>query len=224
MNELGGYLSHIAFCLTRFKPMAKPATLDRRTQQRTTRWLEALRAGFEKTPRCTAHRRDGQPCRLPRMRGSDRCPRHCIGKERDRIDIAALPRLLRMAAYNNAVGDSARNRLANIERRRLRRDWQKDPTIEGATIALSANDERRVRQYLLRTHDIDLSGCCVLTGRVLTPAARDRLLWCGTHALSGHISLEAAQTRVRCILADEERHFERLTKNAKVRLDTADRV
>lgn len=204
--------------------MANRAALDRRTQQRTARWIEALRAGFKKTPRCTAHRRDGQPCRLPRMRGSDRCPRHCIGKERDKIDIAALPRLLRMAAYNNAVGDSARNRLANIERRRLRRAWQKDPTIEGATIALSANDERWVRQYLLRTHDIDLSGCCSLTGHFLTPAARDRLLWCGTHALSGHISLEAAQTRVRCILADEERHFERLKDNAKGSLDTADRV
>lgn len=223
MNELGAYLSHIAICLTRFKPMAKPTALDRRTQQRTTRWLKALRVGFKKTPRCTAYRRDGQPCRLPRMRGSDRCPRHCIGKERDKIDIAALPRLLRMAAYNNAVGDSARNRLANIERRRLRRSWQKDPTIEGATIALSANDERRVRQYLLRTHDIDLSGCCALTGRLLTPAARDRLLWCGTHALSGHISLKAANTRIRCILADEERYFERMNDNAKTHNYTVDR-
>lgn len=195
--------------------MAKRGALDQRTTQRIAKWLDALRAGFAKTPRCSAHRRDGQPCRLPRMRGSDRCPRHCVGKERDRLDLAAVPRLLRMAAYNNAVGDSARNRLANIERRRLRRAWQKDPSIEGATIALSPNDERRVRQYLVSTHGVDLSGCCSLTGRHFTPSAQDRLRWCSTHALSGHISLEAAQTRVRCILADEKRHFERMNGNAK---------
>ncbi len=40
--------------------------------ERETNEPEALRL----TPRCGARRRDGQPCRKPRMRGSTRCRLH----------------------------------------------------------------------------------------------------------------------------------------------------
>lgn len=192
--------------------MAKQAALDRRDPNYLARWLAGLQKGFQNAPRCAAKRRDGQPCRLPRMRGSDRCPRHCIGKERDRIDQAAYPRLLCTAGNNSSSGDRARIRLAAIERRRLRRAWQKNPTIEGSTIALSASDEKRVEQYLREEHGLTLSGVCALTERPFTPSGQDRLRWCAVHALSGRISQEAAAVRVKCILSDEQHFFERLYK------------
>ena len=190
--------------------MAKQATLDRRDPDYLARWMAGLQKGFQNALRCTAKRRDGEPCRLPRMRGSNRCPRHCTGKERDKVDQAAYPRLQCTASNNSSSGDRARTRLAAIERRRLRRAWQKDPTLEGSTIALSASDEKRVDRYLMNEHSLDLSGLCALTGRPFTPSAQDRLRWCAVHALSGRISQEAAAVRVKCILTDEQHFFERL--------------
>ncbi len=192
--------------------MAKQAIIDRRAPDYLARWMAGLQKGFQNAPRCTAKRRDGHPCRLPRMRGADRCPRHCVGKERDRVDQSAYPRLLCIAAHNTISGQRARTRLAAIERRRLRRAWQKDPTLEGSTIVLSASDERRVKRYLKEEHGFVLSGLCALTDRPFTPSAQDRLRWCAVHALSGRISREAAAVRVKCVLTDEKLFFERLHK------------
>ena len=54
---------------------------------------EQLMAGYWKAPRCTAQKRDGTRCRLPVVRGSDRCHFH-EGVERNPTCPAAGRRYL----------------------------------------------------------------------------------------------------------------------------------
>ncbi len=183
--------------------MGKMATLGSRDPLHIARWVEALHRGRRNAPRCSAVRSDGAPCQRPRMRNATRCPVHCKGTERDRADASDRERLLRQAVWDNGVGRKARQRLENIERRRLYRAWAKDPTLEGRTVILSAADEVKVGNYLLIEHGIALDGICILTGALFTPRAVDRLRWCGIHALSGHIDAAAAHQRLACILKDE---------------------
>ena len=184
--------------------MAVMATLGSNDPSHIAGWVRALCEGQRRAPRCTAMRRDGSPCKRLRLKGSTRCAVHCVGRERDRVDTAAVPRLIRAARWNNAVGRSARARLARIERRRLYRKWAKDPTIPGQTISLSARDRSRVCRHLLDEHAIALDGLCQATAAPWTPRAKDRLTWCAVHSLSGHIVHEAAVQRIRCILKDEQ--------------------
>jgi hypothetical protein len=190
--------------------MGKMATLGSRDPEHIARWVAALAAGRDAAPRCLAPLRNGCLCQRQRMRGAKRCPVHCKGAERDRVDAEAVARLRREAKWDNAVGRHARNRLENIERRRQNRAWLKDPTIQGRTVVLSLNDERRVKHYLKTTHGIDLDNECSATGFAFTPRAVDRLLWCGVHALSGHADFAAAAKRVECIFEDEKDQMKRV--------------
>ncbi len=190
--------------------MAGMFTLGSRDPNHIKRWVNALCEGQRRAPRCTALRRDGCPCKRLRLKGSTRCAVHCVGRERDRVDTAAVPRLLRASGWNNAVGRLARLRLEKIERRRLYRLWAKDPTIPGQTVALSSQDYNRVCRYLLEVHGIALDGLCSATAAPWTPRAKDRLTWCGIHSLSGHIGHEAAVQRIRCILIDERAQAQKI--------------
>lgn len=183
--------------------MAGMATLGSRDPDHIDRWVRALREGQHGAPRCTALRSDGCPCQRLRLKGSTKCAVHCIGRERDRVDAAAMPRLHRAAGWDNGVGRLARQRLEKIKRRQLNRAWAKDPTIPGSTVVLSDSDARRVRDYLLVEHGIALGGFCPATMAAWTPRAVDRLVWCGIHGLSGHVDRKAAAVRIACILRDE---------------------
>jgi hypothetical protein len=101
--------------------------------------------------------------------------------------------------------EKAARRLANIERRLLRRTWKHSPESPGSTLALEPASERQVRRYLRREHDLDV--CDPETRRPLTPRSIDNLKWIATMSLSGRITEERARQRVAGTLKAERSYW-----------------
>lgn len=162
------------------------------------RWRAALLAGLAKR-RCVAIARStGLRCRGIPLKFSDKCRCHCVRSERVAVDAKRLSWLERQLPRtgNAKVRANVEARIARIERRRLRWAWRTDPTVEGATILLSACDLDRVRDWLrhvARVDDFD----------ALTARCSDRLLWAGALCIARRTTEETALKSVRTALKDE---------------------
>jgi hypothetical protein len=187
--------------------------LGRRDQEHISRWLAAQWAGRRAALKCGALTREGRPCRRDRLRGADRCGHHLKGRERDTIDRARMERLHRELAGTNCEGLQRRikRQLRNIEKRSLHRLWLRDPTIEGATIDISAADDQSVQACLRNELGIDIERSDQVTGRELSARAVDRAKWAAYLLLQGTLDHEAARRRIASLLRAERKYWAQLT-------------
>ena len=149
------------------------------------RWRAALLAGLAKR-RCVAIARStGLRCRgyPAQVLHQVPMPLSC-GSERIAVDAKRLSWLERQLPRtgNAKVRANVEARIARIERRRLRWAWRTDPTVEGATILLSACDLERVREWLrscregrrFRRTNCTMQRPSPVGGRIVHRAADDR--------------------------------------------------
>lgn len=182
--------------------------LGSRDPDHIERWINAMVAGCRAAPRCEGVAKNGARCRGHRLHGSIFCYRHCRGAERDRIDAARLERQRRFAHSNCASErERALRQIRNIERRRLNRLWLRNPDIEGSTLELTRADDRRVREFLLASYNLDIDTVDTMTGRPLSFRARDRARWAALFGLSGKCDAEAVRRRIVLLLRDERRYW-----------------
>lgn len=179
-----------------------------RIKARASEWLRAMNEGRRRAPKCAAIAgTTGRPCLQPRLTGSDKCRHHLRGKARDALDrvrLAAAVRKLKTTT-NSIERRDAETTIRNIERRQLHRAWKLDPTLPGSTLALSADDEKRVRDWLREHHHIDLYNVEMAggEGRYMTPHCVDRLRWAAVMALAQRMDAETARRRVVAALRDD---------------------
>ena len=114
----------------------------------------------------------------------------------DKLRLEWLRKKLRRVFYNVRERALLEARVARIERRALRWAWKADPTVEGSTIALQAQDVARVYAWLRNVAGVEPDW--------LTARARDRCLWAGALRLSRRYDEEAALLKVKRALQDEE--------------------
>lgn len=115
----------------------------------------------------------------------------------------------RRFAHSNCASERQRalRQIRNIERRRLNRLWLRDPNIEGSTLELTRADDRRVREFLLASYNLDIDAVDTMTGRPLSFRARDRARWAALFGLSGKCDVEAVRRRIVLLLRDERRYW-----------------
>ena len=183
--------------------------LGSRDPAHLSRWRAALKAGYLAGPRCEGTTRLGQRCQRLPLYGASRCCAHLKGPERDKVDQVRLTRLHKQTLHGS-VGERQRalRQIGNIERRLLRGRWRKDPTIPAATIILTAVEERRAREYLLR-FGLDIEAADLETGELLTPCARDAARWAAQRGLAGFAEDRKVRQRITSLLRDERKYWAR---------------
>ena len=161
------------------------------------RWRVALIAGLAQKRCAGIARSTGLRCRGTPLKFSTKCRCHCLGSERIAVDAKRLSWLERQLprTANVKVRANIEARIARIERRRLRWVWRTDPTVEGATILLSACDRERVRDWLRHVAGVD-------DFDALTARCRDRLLRAGALCIARRTTEETALKSVRTALKD----------------------
>jgi hypothetical protein len=175
-----------------------------RIRARVPEWLAAMRAGRAAAPRCTAIKRDGHPCQRERMRGATKCEAHLQGAARDAVDLARLRRAQAALTSTNTKKRAEAERAIRVtKRRQTHRLWKLDPTYPGSTLELPANDERRVRGWLLHHHGIDLVFFRHGTGHHLSARAVDRLRYAGLMSLTNRMTADGGWRRVVVALRDD---------------------
>jgi hypothetical protein len=172
------------------------------------RWSKEQIEGRNRMPRCAALTRERRPCRHFALPGTPRCNHHLVGRERDRYDVARIPRLTAILDRKASVeAERASRALAAIRRRQLHRAWKIDPTLPGSTIpVLSAADADRVSRWIAE-RGLDLDGPLPISGQPATARARDRLLWVAILDLGGR--LDHPDQRIRAALQDDAEWFAR---------------
>ena len=182
--------------------------LGRKDRQHIDRWIGAMVAGQRTAPKCEAVTKQGAPCRRCRLWGSLRCSTHTRGAMRDAIDQKRLERQTRFA-HSGCVSERERAlaQIRAIKRRQLSRLWLRDPCVEGSTIALSPPDDRRAREFLLASTNLDIDAVDAITGRPLSFRAHDRARWAAFFGLSGRCDAEAVRRRIVLLLRDERRYW-----------------
>ena len=107
-----------------------------------------------------------------------------------------LRKKLMRAFYNVRERALLETRVSKIERRALRWAWKADPTVEGSTITLQAQDVARVYAWLRNVAGVEPDW--------LTARARDRCLWAAALRLSRRYDEETALLKVKRALQAEE--------------------
>jgi hypothetical protein len=182
--------------------------LGRKDPAHVDRWIGAMLAGKQAAPKCQALTKQGAPCRRCRLRGSLRCWIHTRGAMRDAVDQKRLERQTRFAHSSCASErERALAQIRAIKRRQLSRLWLRDPCVEGSTIALSPSDDRRAREFLLSSCNLDIDAADTITGRPLSFRARDRAKWAAFLGLSGKCDADAVRRRIVLLLRDERRYW-----------------
>jgi hypothetical protein len=177
--------------------------LGSREPEHLSRWFAALIAGRQARQCRAIARSTGRPCRAPPRRHAVHCRVHCSPQERREADLKRLPeieRLLRRPLH--PIPRANLEATANaIRRRALRREWRRDPTIPGATLALSPRDETRVRDFVLSEAGVRLDS-------LATARAVDRCMWAGALALAKRCTIPTARREIDRALRDERRWLE----------------
>jgi hypothetical protein len=171
-----------------------------RDREHLDRWFAALIAGRQARQCPAVARSTGRPCRAPPRRHANHCPAHCSWRERAEADRKRLPELeglLKRRLHPTPRGkvEAACNA---IRRRALRRQWRRDPTIPGSTLALAPRDEARVRDFLLGAAGVRL-------GDLATARAIDRCRWAAALAVSKRCTEATAMREIGRALDDERR-------------------
>ena len=175
------------------------AGLGCRDPDHIARWVAARNAGKAKL-RCAAiARTTGRPCLGVPLKFADKCSVHCRGAVRievDKLRLEWLRKKLRRVFYNVRERALLEARVSRIERRALRWAWKADPTVEGSTIALQAQDVARVYAWLRNVAGVEPDW--------LTARALDQCLWAAALRLSRRYDEETALLKVKRALQAEE--------------------
>jgi hypothetical protein len=159
-----------------------------------------MAAGRAKRQCVVIARSSEERCRRHSLKFSDKCPTHCIGVERIRVDEKRLKWLQRRRQKNFNADQKVRIEasIARIGRRRLRWIWRTmDPTLPGSTIDLTPRDLERVYDWLRNTANVDQDD--------LTARALDRCIWAAALFLARRSTEATALKSIRVALKDEER-------------------
>ncbi len=193
-------------------PIFRP---DAESPQHIKRWMEAMQAARADNSRAapTSSRTASNVAIVPLV-GADLCHRHLGGEAREAYDLQREPELILIANGIRRKGEVGRARalaqLACMTRRRLRRAWKRDPTIEGSTVTFEPHVERQVAAYLLKEHDLDIDDVVAETGWTLTPRARDRCLWAGYFGFTGKSDHQPRRQKDRDAVADDITFYAKL--------------
>jgi hypothetical protein len=174
-----------------------------RDREHLDRWFAALIAGRQARQCPAVTRSTGRPCRAPPRRHGVHCRWHCSrqeSREADRQRLPELEQLLKRRLHPVPRGKLEAGANA-IRRRNLRRVWRRDPTVPGATLALSPRDEAKVRDFLLSVAGVRLED-------LATHRAIDRCRWAGALAVAKRCTETLARREIDRALRGERRWLE----------------
>ena len=72
--------------------------------------------------------------------------------------------------------------------------------------------ERKIRDYLLDEHGLDIDGVVKETGWMLTPRARDRCLWAGYFGVTAKSDFRHVARRIADAVGDDIRFYAKLAE------------